>query len=409
MKKVILIMTVLSLLVSGLASCKKNKEEDVDLLKDDLSSYVEIDEKYYKGYTVVSNINVLAGNEIIKTLFKYRSAEPVEGDGVISVGDAVNIFYKGYYMKGAEKVYFDGGSNIGQASYKLEIGSGGFIPGFEYNMIGKSVAEYSASAPMVIETYFPSQYQSSELAGKTAYFEVYVEMTDGKYNISEYSVPDINEAYITETLKLGAEALSVYNGETLEDKYFDYVKTSYITKNNFRVDSLALTAFWESVLSGAVVKKYPQNQLKEACADIEADLTEAYSSNPYYSYYSLDEFICLSLGYSKNDDKDEAIMNTAKERIKQQLVFYQIMNQEGLKPTEAEYEKMFDEYVDNALVSNGTPPDSFASLEEYEAEKERFKSDIIKENGEDFFRSMFYYEIGSKAIIGYANIVEIPR
>ena len=129
MKRIILFLTVISLLVGVLASCK-NKETSVNFLKDDLSAYVQIDPQYYKGYTVVNNINVFVGNEIIKALYKHRSAEPVEGDGIISVGDEVSIFYKGYYMNGEAKVYFDGGSNMGQSAYKLGIGSGGFIPGF---------------------------------------------------------------------------------------------------------------------------------------------------------------------------------------------------------------------------------------------------------------------------------------
>ena len=409
MKRIILFLTVISLLVGVLASCK-NKETSADILRDDLSAYVEIDPKYYKGYTVVSNINVLVGNEIIKSLYKHKSAEPVEGDGIISVGDSVSIFYKGYYLNGDTKVYFNGGSNMGQAAYSLGIGSGGFIPGFEYNMIGKNPAEYSESNPMVIETYFPSQYQQSpELAGKTAWFEVYVEMKDGKYNMTEYSVPELDAAFITETLGISETTLASYNGATLVDRYYDYTKKNYISTSGFSTDTLAQNAFWESVMNGAVVKAYPTKQLKETMSDIKDNLIQTYENSYYTSYYTLEEFICLYLGYDQDANSDEVLEITAKDSLKQQMIFYQIMNQEGLKPNAEQYDERFDEYLEQALASNGVTSGSFASHDEYLAEKEKFKQSIIEENGEEYFMSMIYYEIGIEAIIDYANIEEIPR
>ena len=92
MKKVILLILAAAFILS-FASCKKNKghgneneggnEEEpkltsVDFLRDDLSEYVEIDEKYYKGYTVKFNPDIVSTieveNKIIQTLRKYKSA-----------------------------------------------------------------------------------------------------------------------------------------------------------------------------------------------------------------------------------------------------------------------------------------------------------------------------------------------
>ena len=203
MKKIIAILLLLSLCLSAFFGCKKEIEDPddgkvdeegndsekgdtdkndgttgdnedyndltVDYLNDDLSLFVELDEKYYKNYTVINNLSVLVGHEVIQTLKKYKSSQPVEGDGVISVGDVVDIYYKGYYLKNGEPYYFNGGDNTGlESPHSLEIGSGGFIPGFEYNMIGLKPADFDEKNPMIIETFFPSNYQSTELAGRTA-------------------------------------------------------------------------------------------------------------------------------------------------------------------------------------------------------------------------------------------------
>lgn len=406
------------MLAGAFASCKgkdKDKEEDlpgVDILNEDLSEYIEIDSKYYKGYKVevdrgrVSDFDI--ENQIIKVLCKNKSKETVEGDGVISVGDVVSIFYKGYYLKGEEKVYFSGGSNIGGSSDPLEIGSGGFIPGFEYNMIGKQIADYSADNPMLVESFFPENYHAAELAGKTAYFEVYVEIKDGEYNIKEYDAPELNDAFITDTLKLSAETLSAYEGETLTDKYRSYMREQYLVENGLDLDTLILSAFWESVMTGAVVKKYPEKQLKETKDALKAQAESTYKGNYYYAYYyTLDEFICLYLGFDPSTDPNEALDTAAKEQIKQQLIFYHIMNVEGLKPSEEEYDRHFDGYLVDALESNGVTPDKYDTEEEYLAEKAKFKADILESKGDDYFKSVIYYQIGIEAITSYANVVEI--
>ena len=81
------------------------------------------------------------------------------------------------------------------------------------------------------------------------------------------------------------------------------------------------------------------------------------------------EFGCLYLGISSGDWRAEAV-NAAKLQVKQQLVFYHIMNVEGLKPTAAEYDALFNEYFEAALEEQHIIPDRYDTNEEYEAAKE---------------------------------------
>ena len=122
MKKLLALLLALTLFTLPLVSCKKEKENSadkengqtgevdnggennqkdpepelpgVDFLNDDLSEYVEIDEKYYKEYVVtvdpdrVSQLDV--ENYIIQAICQYKSkTEKVSGDGIITVGDVV--------------------------------------------------------------------------------------------------------------------------------------------------------------------------------------------------------------------------------------------------------------------------------------------------------------------------------
>ena len=385
-----------------------DKLTSLDILNDDLSEYVEIGEEYYKGYTVtvdparVSEFDV--ENELIKILYKYKGKEPVDGDGVISVGDSVDIFYKGYYFKDdGERVYFEGGSNVGGTAYTLGIGSASFIPGFEYNLIGKRPADYTPDNPIVVETFFPENYQSAELAGKTAYFEVEV------VKLTEYEVPELNESFITDTLKLSAETLAEFEGATLTEKYRSYIREAYLKSNGLDVDSLKENAFWESVMKGGEVKKYPEVQLKEIFDSFVSELEYYYYNNYYSYYYKYEEFMCLYIGLEVGSDWKGTLMDMAKDQIKQQLIFYRIMDKEELRPDADEYAALFDEYLTEALASEGITADKYNTEEEYFKAKAEYKAKLIEARGEEYFKAMIYYNITMETVLSYANVVEIAE
>ncbi len=423
MKRFLAFILAVIMICLSLVACKKDKDDtdaeknneetedtvltSVDFLNDDLSEYVEIDEKYYKGYTVSYDPNCVSeldvGNKIIQILYEYKSAEKVDGDGIISAGDTVHIYYKGYYIKDGEPYYFSGGDNTSSSSpHQLGIGSGGFIPGFEYNLIGKDPAEYTEEDPIVVETFFPENYQSSELAGKTAYFEVTV------VEIEEYDVPALDETFIKETLGLSEEELAGYEGETLTEKYTAYLREQIMIDEGLDVESLAIDAFWDSAIAGAVVKKYPEQQVKDTYDSILAEL-ESYYYYYYSVYYEYDDFMCLYLGMSVGSDWQSYLTEIAKAQVKQQLLFYHIMNVEGLKPTAEEYEELFDEYLVSALAENGITLESCGSAEKFDESKQSYKTQLIEKNGEEYFKSMIYYQVTMDAIISYANVVEVTE
>ena len=77
-------------------------------------------------------------------------------------GDIVDIDYVG--MK--DGVAFEGGTSEG---YKLELGSGSFIDGFEEGLVGAKIGEKRS-----LDLTFPEQYHSEELAGQAVVFDVTV-------------------------------------------------------------------------------------------------------------------------------------------------------------------------------------------------------------------------------------------
>ena len=473
------------------------------IIDEDLSQYIEIDEKYYKDYEVLVDPDRVTefdiDNEIIKVLCKNKDKTAIEsGDGIVSVGDVANIYYRGYYFdEDGGKIYFDGGCNFPSANASgLEIGSGSFIAGFEYNLIGKNkdnfatfskisegavrsddiilitytvlradgTTETSKSAVidlndpkiddvwgsgfgdyfknnqtnigtkiesitvgsvktegmsdvytnvtvaevyridkseerpvLVVEAFFPEGYQAPELAGKVSYFEVFIT------GLTEYNAPELTDAFITDTLKL-ADTLADYEGDTLIKKYREYMREVYMNENGLDVDSLIQDAFWKSVMAGGVVKKYPEIAVLEIYYSYLSELEYYYQSYSYY--YGYDDFMCLYIGLEVGSDWRGTLREMAEGQLKQELIFYGIMQKEGLTPTKAEYDARFDEYLAEALEKSGITPDKYHNTAQYESEKERYRQQILESKGEDYFRTMIYYQVTLEAIKGYAKVIE---
>lgn len=103
-------------------------------------------------------------------------AEPKVVKRAAKLGDETIIDFKG--MK--DGVAFDGGT---AKDYKLRLGSGQFIPGFEEGIVGHEVGD-----KFDLDITFPEDYGAAELAGQKVVFEILVKQ------ISELETPAIDDA-----------------------------------------------------------------------------------------------------------------------------------------------------------------------------------------------------------------------
>ena len=104
----------------------------------------------------------------VNRVFAQNRGYADKGDaGVVETGDRLGLSFVGKIDGKA----FDGGTSD---HAHLTVGTGEFIPGFEEQLVGMKKGETRE-----IEVTFPADYQSAELAGKTAQFEVNVLHVDG--------------------------------------------------------------------------------------------------------------------------------------------------------------------------------------------------------------------------------------
>ena len=117
----------------------------------------------YLGIEVTKTVKPVTDEDVNAEIEKVRerNARTIEvTDRAATDGDTVTIDYKGT----VDGVAFEGGAAEG---YNLKLGSGQFIPGFEEQIVGKSIGE-----EFDVNVKFPEEYHASDLAGKDAVFAV---------------------------------------------------------------------------------------------------------------------------------------------------------------------------------------------------------------------------------------------
>ena len=115
----------------------------------------------YKGLTGVLEKHTVTDSEVDYQLQRLVQQTPRFAkitDRPAQLGDEVILDYAGF----CDGEQFPGGTAENQS---LTLGSGMFIPGFEDQLVGKSIGE-----KVTVEVTFPEKYHSDALAGKAAQF-----------------------------------------------------------------------------------------------------------------------------------------------------------------------------------------------------------------------------------------------
>lgn len=203
---------VLALLVSSvifLINAIRN-EAWFDYLKADLDEYVEVSGSY-KDFTVnldiarpkdfdvdVAVMSLLNSN---KDSAKWREIT-IGSKFTLGVGDAVDIYYRGYILdEDGKEIAVDGMTNFGDANpYTLVLGSGSFVPGFELNIVGLSTEDTN-----VFQTIKTGKPQENQIA-----YVSYTRIIDGN---------DSTKVTVTnERVDLSREDLDAVYGENFKKR-----------------------------------------------------------------------------------------------------------------------------------------------------------------------------------------------
>lgn len=135
----------------------------------------------YKGVEIPKKEITITDEEITADIDREReqNARDVDvDDRPVQDKDRIRLDFDG----SVDGTPFDGGK---ASDFDLTVGSGSFIPGFEEQIIGKSIGE-----EFDVNVTFPEDYHAENLKGKAAVFKCRVN------SISEHQVPELDDDFV---------------------------------------------------------------------------------------------------------------------------------------------------------------------------------------------------------------------
>ena len=174
------------------------KDKDL-VIKGSVTVKPEVKLGDYKGLKLEEIVNTVSDKEVDEELTRRqeRNARQVAiEDRAVAKDDIANINFEGF----VDGVAFAGGKG---ENYDLVIGSGSFIPGFEDQIIGKTIGE-----EFDVDVTFPEDYHSEELKGKKATFKTKVNsiMVKELPELDDEFAKDVSEFDTLEELKADIKA-----------------------------------------------------------------------------------------------------------------------------------------------------------------------------------------------------------
>lgn len=236
----------------------------------------------FAGQTAVFTITLHQIEEMVFTKYEFDK-RPAE------LGDSVVMDYLGK----VDGVPFQGGEAYGAT---LELGSGRFIPGFEEKVVGHSLGE-----TFDIDVTFPEDYQAAELAGKQAVFTITLHAFEKKITpeLTEELLPKISET---------AKSVKEYKKQVREDLE---------ASNKESAEDALMQQLWPKLLENCVVDKYPDGQVEEFVANVEAQLGEYATQNNSTASDMFKQYYGMSPeDYVKNSVKMEYAIALIAEKEK---------------------------------------------------------------------------------------------
>ena len=265
----------------------------------------EIKMEDYKGIRVEKKEYNVQDEDIdceLKSMQEKNARMILVEDRSVKKNDMVIIDYKG----SIDGEYFEGGTAEKQP---LTIGSGQFIPGFEEQIIGANIGD-----KMDIKVTFPKQYQSEDLAGKDAIFEVKI------HEIKEQELPVIDDEF----------SKDISEFDTVEDM-----------KNDIR-EKLELQAKnkGEQETKNNVIKEVVDKldiELPKAVVDRKLDtMIKEFGLQLSQQGMDLDAFYKMS-GSSEESLRSQ-MEDDAKNRVKTELALEKICELEKIEVSDEELE-----------------------------------------------------------------------
>ena len=233
----------------------------------------------------------------------------------VQMGDMIELDFEGFI----DDTPFKGGKG---ENYRLEIGSGQFIPGFEDQLVGAKLEEEKD-----VNVTFPEEYQAPELAGKPAVFKCVV------HKIQERQMPELDDEFVSD--------ISEY------DTVDEYKKSVRERLEKEKKD--AERAKREDQVLKAVIEDADMELPEPMIESQQLQILEDFATRLSYQGMGLEQY--LQMTGSTEEKMMEQVRPQALDRIKSRLVLEAVADAEGLTASDEEVEKEIEDRAKQSFIA----------------------------------------------------------
>ena len=270
----------------------------------------------------------------------------------------------------------------------------------------------SEGAPLTVSADIKPDYSNAKLAGKTIYFDVFVEETVC------YERAVWGDELISEKLGYTAERLASYEGETLTEKYENMQRAALEEEYIETCNSVAEDAIWEHLISVAKFKQLPEKEVTRIYDNYVYALELSFATTNEH-YESFDLFARSEYGLEDHESWQDHLRAKVEKEVKEQLIFYTIIRNEDLLPDDEEYELIYKAELEKDFLYNcksnstfkyyGKTKTDFESAEAYEAAISEFEGLILEDMTEGEYRAAVFHGYATSKIIELANVTNLAE
>ncbi|MEM6780890.1 MAG: trigger factor [Pseudomonadota bacterium] len=288
------------------------------------------------------------------------TTKKIDGDRATKKGDTVLMDFDG--RTADDDVHHEGMKSEG---FKLELGSGQFIPGFEDQMIGKKAGE-----KFDVKVTFPEEYGAAELAGRDAIFEVTI------HEIHEKAESEVNDE-LAKTLGLeDLKALKEAIEQQMQSEYDNFTRMKMKkqlldeldAKHTIEAPARMIEMEYDSIIQQAE-REQQMNPEAEALSDEDKDDLKDIAGRRVRLGLILSEVGNQEKIMVSDQELQQAVIREAQKfpgQEKAVFEFYQ-KNQQALEAMRA---PIFEDKVVDFILGKVDVSEKTVSVEELTAEEE---------------------------------------
>ncbi len=321
----------------------------------------------------------------------YKQAEAERIDLNEDIDAIYGTGFKAFLLGSAEGAEAQPiGSKLASKTFPYGTGSAGYS-----DMKIEYVTRGCERAPLTIDVTFPANYGEESLRGVAAKFDIYIA------SAIIYDTPELDEQFITETLKLTADDLKDYEGSDTVAKYKNYLTSVIKSEINDTNEKLIIDAVWDILFEKTEIKKMPEATVDQYYETYFNEVSYYYSL--YSSYYSSIDAAALEyLSLSSGTDWRKTLREKAEKTTTEEIIFYYIIREEGFLPNKDEFNEMRQSIIDahySYHLELNSEELSKLQGEAYDKRAAEIKAEMLDYYGDEYFDENVYYNFGMDKIL----------